>query len=93
MGDFKLIKWNICFEVTLVKVYETFCCFYFLQINQNLGTNFGAPKSGYRSQNQPVSANQLTGFYMMGTLVVKRLTKDVIWKKKCLIVNLLWLLL
>ena len=55
MGDFKQIKWNICFEVTLfVKFMGFFAIFHFLLINQNLGTNFGAPKSGYRSQNQPV---------------------------------------
>ena len=29
-------------------------CFYFLLIHQNLGANFGEPKTSYRSQKQPV---------------------------------------
>ena len=29
-------------------------CFQFLLIHQNLGANFGVPKTGYQSQKQPV---------------------------------------
>ena len=59
MSDFKQIrKQNICFEVRVECIDTALSfeglCFYILIIHQNLSTSFGAPKSGYQSQKQPI---------------------------------------
>ena len=60
MSDFKQIrKLNIYFEINIMCIdtfnfMRGFMGFFGKLIHQNLGANFGAPKTGYRSQKQPV---------------------------------------
>ena len=59
MIDFKQIrKLSIYFEINIMRIDTLslwgFMGFFGELIHQNLGANFGAPKSSYRSQKQPV---------------------------------------